>query len=142
MRSETARGDEVTIRAEAWALRINIRVLKLNSTTATIMTLTYPGTPPIDLEESLGTSNSLGSDDQGLRTITITHYVCQYGGAGHYNPIIQRAVDDEESPNPVSNTHWKDDEDVMPIVTTSTMDAEESESLDQKHRRWTTERAA
>jgi hypothetical protein len=75
MRSETAQGDELTIRAAAWTLRINIRVLKLNSTTSIIMTLTYPGTPPIDLEEDLGTSNSLGSDDQGLRTIIITHYV-------------------------------------------------------------------
>jgi hypothetical protein len=46
MRSETAQGDELTVRAAAWALQINIRVLKLNSTTATIMTLTYPGTPP------------------------------------------------------------------------------------------------
>jgi hypothetical protein len=51
-------------------------------------------------------------------------------------------VDDEESPNPVSNTHWKDNEDVMPIVTSLTMDAEEPESLDHKHNSWTTERAA
>jgi len=57
------------------------------------------------------------------------------------NPIIQQAVDDEESPNPVSNTHWKDDEDVMPIATSSTMDAEEPESPDQRHSSWTTERA-
>ncbi len=57
------------------------------------MTLTYPGTPP-DLEEGSGTSNSLGSDDQGLRTITIAHYVGQYGGAGHYNPIIQQDKED------------------------------------------------
>ena len=46
MRSETAQGDELTIRAAAWALQINIRVLKLNFTTTTIMALTYPGTPP------------------------------------------------------------------------------------------------
>ncbi len=31
MRSETAQGDELTIRAAAWALQINIRILKLNS---------------------------------------------------------------------------------------------------------------
>ena len=155
MRSETAQGDELTIRAAAWVLRINIRVLKMNSTTTTIMTLTYPGTPP-DLEEGSGTSNSLGSDDQGLRTITIAHYVCQHGGAGHYNPIIHQdkedysleetdifeVVDDEESPNPESNTHWKDDEEAIPIVTSPTMDTEEPESPDQRHSSWATARAA
>ena len=155
MRSETAQGDELTIRAAAWALRINIRVLKMNSTTATIMALTYPGTPP-DLEEGSGTSNSLGSDDQGLRTITIAHYVCQHGGAGHYNPIIHQdkedysleetdifeVVDDEESPNPESNAHWKDDEEAIPIVTSPTMDTEEPESPDQRHSSWATARAA
>ena len=155
MRSETAQGDELTIFATAWTLRINIRVLKMNSTTATIMTLTYPGTPP-DLEEGSGTSNSLGSDDQGLRTITIAHYVCQHGGAGHYNPIIHQdkedysleetdifeVVDDEESPNPESNAHWKDDEEAIPIVTSPTMDTEEPESPDQRHSSWATARAA
>jgi hypothetical protein len=83
MRSETAQGDELTIRAAACALQINIRILKLNSTTMTIMALVYPGTPP-NLEEVPGTMNSLASDAQGLRTITIAHYVHQHGGAGHY----------------------------------------------------------
>jgi hypothetical protein len=89
MRSETAQGDEPTVRAAAWVLRINIRILKLNSTTTTIMALTYPGTPP-NLEEVPGTLNSLASDAQDLRTITIAHYVHQHGGAGHYNPIFQQ----------------------------------------------------
>ena len=94
------------------------------------MTLTYPGTPPIDLEEDLGTSNSLGSDDPGLRTIIIAHYVCQYGGAGHYNPIIQQddedysieetdipeVVNDDESSNSGSNTDRKNNEDAIPGV--------------------------
>jgi hypothetical protein len=46
MRSETAQGDELTIRAAACALQVNIQILKLNSTTTTIMSLVYPGTPP------------------------------------------------------------------------------------------------
>jgi hypothetical protein len=109
MRSETAQGDELTIRAAAWALQINIRILKLNSTTTTIMTLTYPGTPP-DLEEVPGTMQSLASDAQGLRTIIIAHYVHKHDGAGHYNPIFQQdkselgqeemdIVGEEESPD-------------------------------------------
>jgi hypothetical protein len=156
MRSETARGDELTIRAAAWALRINIRVLKLNSTTVTIMALTYPGTPPIDPEESLGTSNSLGSDDQGLRTITIAHYVCQYGGAGHYNPIIQQddedysieetdipeVVNDDESSNSGSNTDRKNNEDAIPGVIPLNRDTDGPGSPDQIHGSWATERAA
>jgi hypothetical protein len=89
MRSETAQGDELTVQAAAWALQINIRILKLNSTTMTIMALTYPGTPP-NLEEVPGTLKSLASDAQDLRTITIAHYVHQHGGAGHYNPIFQQ----------------------------------------------------
>ena len=90
MKSETAQGDELTIRAAALALRTDIQILKLNSTTGTIMTITYPGAPPIDCDEGPGNSDQLGMDDQGLQTITIAHYVHQHGGAGHYNPIIQQ----------------------------------------------------
>jgi len=78
MRSETTQGDELTIRATAWVLRINIQVLKLNSTTATIMTLTYPGTPP-DLEEGLGTSNSPESDKNTAFT-TLGGKTCEREG--------------------------------------------------------------
>ncbi len=106
--------------------------------------LTYPGTSP-DFEEGLGTSNSPGSDNRGPRTITIAHYVHQYGASGHYNPIIQKdkedcsveetdiveVVDDEESPDPGSNAYGKDGEDGMSLATSSTMDTEESESPDR-----------
>jgi hypothetical protein len=130
MRSETAQGDELTIRAAARALQTNIRVLKLNSTTTTIMALTYPGTPP-DLEEDPGTLNPLASDDQGLRTITIAHYVHHHDGAGHYNPIFQQnrsdcsveemeTVDDEESPDSGSDAHGKSSE---PIATSTTSES-------------------
>ena len=89
MQSETAQGDELTIRAAALALRRNIRVLKLNSTTGTIMSISYPGILPSDYEEEPGNSNQSEMNDQELQTITIAHYVHQHGGAGHYNPIIQ-----------------------------------------------------
>jgi hypothetical protein len=125
MRSETVQGDELTIRAIAGALRINIRVLKLNSTTATIMALTYPGTPPIDLEEGLGTSKSLGSDDPISKSL---------------GSDIPEVVDDEESSDSVRDTHRKDDEDTIPIITSLTMDTEEPESPDQTHGSWATER--
>ena len=86
------------------------------------MALTYPGTPP-DLEEVPGTMNPLAPDDQGLRTITIAHYVHQHGGAGHYNPIFQQdkselgleekdIVDDEESPDSGANERVKSSETV------------------------------
>jgi hypothetical protein len=127
MRSETAQGDELTIRAAAWALQTNIRILKLNSTTTTIMALTYPGTPP-NLEEVPGTLNSLASNAQDLRTITIAHYVHQHGGAGHYNPIFQQdksefdleeidIVSDEGSPDSGGNEQVKSGE-----TSTSTID--------------------
>jgi hypothetical protein len=149
MRSETAQGDELTIRAAAWALQINIRVLKLNSTTASIMALTYPGTPP-DLEEDPGTLNPLAVDAPGLRTITIAHYIYQHGGAGHYNPIFQQnksdysveemdTVDEEKSPDSGSDEHGESIEPVatsansepvatlveLTLVSSATMDIEE-----------------
>jgi hypothetical protein len=149
MRSETAQGDELTIRAAAGALQINIRVLKLNSTTTSIMALTYPGTPT-DLEEDPGTLNSLAGDASGHRTITIAHYVHQHGGAGHYNPIFQQnksdcsieemdtVVDDEESSDSGSDELGKNSEPVAtwansepaatsverPLVASATMDIE------------------
>ncbi len=129
MRSEIAQGDELTIRAAAWALQINIRVLKLNS---------YPGTP-LDPGEVPDTLNSPESDAQGLRTITIAHYTCQHGGAGHYNPIFQQkkdddsleemdTVDNEESPDSGSHELGESSE---PVATSAIRDAEKAKSLDQ-----------
>jgi hypothetical protein len=42
MRSEVAQEDELTIRAAALALHTDIRILKLNPTTGTVQTITYP----------------------------------------------------------------------------------------------------
>jgi hypothetical protein len=149
MRSETAQGDELTIRAAARTLQINIRILKLNSTKTTIMALTYPGTPP-NLEEAPGTLNSLASDAQDLRTITIAHYVHQHGGAGHYNPIFQQdkselgleemdTVDDEENPDSGSNEQGKKSE---PVAISVIGDVEEAKSHDHRRNSGETERAA
>ena len=43
MRSEVTQGDEITIRVVSLVLQMDIQVLKLNSTTMTIMTHTHPG---------------------------------------------------------------------------------------------------
>jgi hypothetical protein len=148
MRSETAQGDELTIRAAARTLQINIRILKLNSTKTTIMALTYPGTPP-NLEEAPGTLNSLASDAQDLRTITIAHYVHQHGGAGHYNPIFQQdksvgleemdTVVDVESPDSGGNEQGNNSE---PVATSVIGDVEGARSHDHRRNSGATERAA
>jgi hypothetical protein len=149
MRSETAQGDELTIRAAAWALQINIRILKLNSTTTTIMALTYPGIPP-NLEEVPGTLNSLASDAQDLRTITIAHYVHQHAGAGHYNPIFQQdrselgleemdTVVDVESPDSGGNEQGSNSE---PIVPSAIGDEKGARRHDHRRNSGAPERAA
>jgi hypothetical protein len=150
MRSETGQGDEITIRDTTLVLRIKIQVLELNPTTGTIMSLIYPGTPPIDTDEGLGNLNPPGLDDQGLQ-ITIAHYVDQHGGEGHYNPIIQQdekidsleetdipeGVEDDERSHSGSSMHLRDYEDSLVI------DTEKPESLDQTHPGdWTVVRAA
>jgi hypothetical protein len=149
MRSETAQGDELTIRAAAWALQINIRILKLNSTTMTIMALTYPGTPS-DPEEAPGTMNLLAPDAPDLRTITIAHYVHQHGGAGHYNPIFQQdrselgleevdTVVDEGSPDSRGNEQGNNSE---PIATSAIGDEKGARSHNHRQNSGASERAA
>ncbi len=89
-------------------------------------------------------------------TIILAHYVCQYGEAAHYNPIIQQdeedysieetdipeVVDDDESSNSGSNTDRKDNEDAIPGVIPLNMDTDGPGSPDQIHVSWATERAA
>ena len=109
MQSETAQGDELTIRAAALVLRTNIQVLKLNSTSGTIMSISYPGILPSDYEEETGNPDHFEMDDQELQTITIAHYVHQHGGAGHYNPIIQ-SDENMDSPEGMDISDGMDDD--------------------------------
>jgi hypothetical protein len=148
MRSEIAQGDELTIRAAAGALQINIRILKLNSSTMTIMALVYPGTPP-NLEEIPDIMNAPASDAQDLRTITIAHYVHQHEGAGHYNPIFHQdeselgledmdTVDDEEDPDSGRNEQGQNSE---PAAISVSGDIEEAKSQDYRRNSGANERA-
>ena len=145
MRSEVDQGNELTVRAAVLSLQINIQVLKFNSTTATIMTLIYPGTLPIkNIGEGLGDSDPSGMDEPRPQTITIDHYVHQHGGVGHYNPIIPQdeetdileeidvpeMEDDDERSNSESSISPRDDAGTIPAGSFTVMDTEEPESLD------------
>ena len=86
MRSEVAQGDELSIRAAALSLEMDIRVLKYDPSRDSIMILTYPGTPITNgPEESLQEKGPMGSLESNVNrgnSLTIAHYASQYGGAG------------------------------------------------------------
>ena len=72
---------------------MDIQVLKLNSTTMTIMTHTYPGSLTTvnrgRCKEDPGLSEA---NRQGTTDLTITHYIHQHEGADHFNPISHRDI--------------------------------------------------